>query len=152
MTDRFMNGIIAGTAGAIVMNTFDLLSYWLFRTIRFLDFAAVFIYESKPTFWWDTIFALLVQIVFSATLTLFFIYLLPYLKVNNYLFKGLLFGGSSWFIIYTIVKIYKIPLLYNTPWQTTTSNIFTSAIFGIVVIMVIKWLYQGKEEWSRVKK
>lgn len=72
-------------------------------------------------------------------------------KVSRYLFKGLLFGGSSWFIIYAIVKMFKIQLLLKTPWQTTTSDLFTSVIYGLIVIITVRWLYQGKEEWSGIK-
>jgi hypothetical protein len=133
------------------MNALDFVSHYFFRTTRYLDYAAIFIYGRKPGFWWDTLLALLVEITFNCTLTLFFIYLLPHLKTGNYLFKGVFFGGSCWFIINVFGIVFRVPLLYRIPWQTTTSDLLTSAIFGFIVIITIRRLYQGKEEWSEAK-
>ena len=84
MRDRFINGIIAGVVGSLGKDSLDLLSYGLFRTTRYLDFAGVFIYGNKPTFWWDSILAFLVEIIFACNLTILFIYLLPYLNLYRY--------------------------------------------------------------------
>lgn len=41
--DRFYRGVIAGTVGGIIMNIWDLFSYYVldFADLRYLDWAAV---------------------------------------------------------------------------------------------------------------
>jgi hypothetical protein len=134
------------------MNAIDLLDFsFRFTPIRYIDFSSVFLYAHKPEFWWDTILAGIVQIIFACALTVIFIYILPFINTRRYLIKGAGYGLVSWFIIFAIASIYKIPIISGLPWQTATNNAVGSVVYGLVMVEVIRRFYGGKEEWGGQK-
>lgn len=149
LKDRFSMGVIAGFIGTIAMDALDLLAYFLhFDRALLLDFASGLLYAHKPTFWGEYVLAELAHIFFSCSLAVIFIYLLPFIKTRRHLLKGAFFGLFSWFLIYSVAIIYKIPDLTRIPWQEATSNFLDSAVFGLLVSETIRRLYKGREEWS----
>lgn len=138
--DRFTMGFLGGTIGAVVMNILDYVSYYVFHfsRIRFLDYAAVVIYGSYPTSLKDTVFALIVQILFTAMLSIVFAYLFPVISGRNYLFKGWIFGIMAWFAIYAVGMLFDLPMFERILTNTAISHFIISSIYGIVLAISLK--------------
>jgi len=132
--DRLLRGFIAGVAGGVVMDVFNLASYYLgIAELRFLDWSALVIYGAKPVSIAESIFALIAHLVFTGTLGIIFAYLLTFITSTNYLFRGALFGSAMWFLLYGISLLYKIEGTVPLHVDTAASDFICAIIFGLVL-------------------
>lgn len=140
MNEKLIRSFVAGVIGGIVKDLADFISYYLVHlsNYRYLDFAAQILYGRKPGFWWDTIFAQFIELIFCGLLGILFYALIPEQTNKNYLVKGWLFGVSIWLFLCTMGMVYKIPYFTKTPWQTTNSDFLTSSLYGIILAWTLR--------------
>jgi len=67
MSDKFTKAFIAGLGASIIMNLFNFISFYVlhFSSVRYLDYASIALYGSKPESFLAAAFAQLAQILFS---------------------------------------------------------------------------------------
>ncbi|SFH03121.1 hypothetical protein SAMN05660649_03573 [Desulfotomaculum arcticum] len=137
--DRFTKGFTAGIIGAIAMNIWDFLSFYVFRlsTDLYLDWAAILIYGQRPTTLFGTVFALAGQILFSGLMGIAVAYILTYITSRHYLIKGALIGFALNFLFYAIPIAYRMPVLSQNPAPTAFSHMVGSVLWGIVLVQVL---------------
>jgi hypothetical protein len=133
LDEKLIRSFVAGVIGGIVKDIVDFIFYYLlhFGNYRYLDFAAQILYGTKPHFWWDSIFAQFIELIFCGFLGVLYYVLIPKETNKHYLIKGWLYGVSIWLFLCTMGMIYKIPYFTKTPWQTTNADFITSSIYGI---------------------
>jgi len=140
LRDRFTRGLIGGIVGGIVMNIFNLFSYYLgIAELRYIDWAAVVIYGTKPENMIETVFALVGQIIFAGVLGIIFAYLIIFVSSTNYLLKGAVFGAVIWFLLYGISLLYKIESTIPLHFDTAASDLVGSIIFGVILSKILHW-------------
>lgn len=144
LRDRLMKGFLAGVTGGVIMNIFDFSAFYLkLEELRFLDWAAIVFTDSMPHGFAETAFALLVQIVFSGMLGIFFAYTIPKLTSRNLLLKGWLFGIAVWFVLYGLLLLFEIPGIIPFNFKTSISDFVIASIFGIVMAETLRILDKG---------
>ncbi len=142
MDDKLLQGFLAGVAGGVVKDLLDFFLYGVvrFTNYRYLDFAAQILYGHKPTFWWDTLFAQFIELIFCGLLGALFIKAIPDAAAKNSLFKGWIFGVTIWLFLCSMGVIYHVPYFTKTPWQTANSDFITSSAFGICLSIALRYL------------
>jgi hypothetical protein len=152
LKDKLTIGFIEGIIGGVIMNLFDLILvgfHW--ADVRYIDYAAVFIFGNKPVFWFDTVLALLVHVIFTGLLGIVFAYLMDYISSKYYLLKGGYYGAVAWFTFYVIAFLHKVPLFIKTSWPTAVSDLVSSIVYGLVLAETLRRLmqkYLGTKEWK----
>jgi len=141
LDDRFTRGFIAGLIGCIPSIIFNQVMYLLkISKLRYLDFASVFVYGQKSAGTLEELFAALITIFFTSTLGIIFIFLIAAISTQNIVFKGLLFSAGSWFLIYSVVILFKIPEINNVDLLTAISNLIGATIWGISLVYSLLWI------------
>ena len=140
--DRFTNGVISGTIASIIQNLLTFISYYLlhFAKIRYLDYASEMLYGHFPKNFIETVFAQMGQILFDGFLGIIFAMVVPLIKKENFLFKGWYYGATSWFLIFSLGILFKIPSLHHPAWQTVVSNFFSASVYGLVLAFTFRKL------------
>ncbi|MCO1602423.1 hypothetical protein [Desulfosporosinus nitroreducens] len=143
--DKFYYGMISGLVAGTVQNTLNLTIFILGVTsLRYLDWTSIMIYGHKPVTILDGLFALINQLGINATIGIIFAYALPLLGFEHYLLKGMVMGIGAFQFTYFITFLFKIPDLIIIPTYTAISNFTTSAIFGIILALLVKkWVYSS---------
>lgn len=142
--DRFTNGVISGIVASIIQNLLGFISYYLlhFAQARYLDFSSEMLFGHFPENFIETIFAQLGQIIFDGFLGIIFAMLVPLIQKENFLFKGWYFGATSWFLIFSLGILFKVPSLHHPAWQTVVSHFFSASAYGIVLAFTFRKLEQ----------
>lgn len=140
--DKLTRGFMAGTFGGIVMSILSYFSIKLdFAELHHIDWPALIIFGHQTTNTVETIFALLIQLIFTGSLGIIFTYLVAQLFTSaNYLFKGWLFGVMSWFTIYVIAFFTKIPELVPLDTGTAISDFISASVYGLVLAETVRRL------------
>lgn len=133
--DRTFRGLLAGTTGAVVMNSLNLIFYYLLdlTEIRFLDWAGIAMLGSRPTTKPAIIYALIIQILWTGSLGVLFCYLIPKITSQGYLIKGWLYAFLITFIFRWIIVLYNVPLLANVSFQTSLINTLSASTWGLIL-------------------
>jgi len=140
LRDRLTRGLIGGIIGGIAMNIVSLVSYYLgIAELRFIDWAAVVIYGTKPQNIIEAIFAMIAQIIHAGVLGIIFAYLITLVSSTNNLLKGALFGSVMWFLLYGISLLYKIEATIPLHFDTAASDLVGSIIYGLVLAKTLHW-------------
>jgi len=152
LKDRFANGFIAGFAGAVSMNIFNMIGHYL-HTVKdhYYDFSAVLLWYKPAGTTGEIIVSLTVQLFFTALLGTIFAYLTPYLNKKYYLFKGASFGLTWWFSFYTVTTLLKLPAVGEHTLAGSTTNGIGSAIYGIVLAYLFG-LLDNKDELESIEE
>ena len=140
--DRTFRGIIAGIAGGISMQVWDLFSYYFlkFGTFRYLDWAAMMLYGEPPENFYETIVSLATQIIWAGFLGTFFAFVIPKISTRGYLLKGAFYGFITFFIIYAIPVLFQVPHLKITGPNTQFTHLIGSLIYGTITALTLHWL------------
>lgn len=137
MKDRFVRGLIAGILAGIPTMIVNLVIYGLhLTTLRFLDFGVIFLYGRRITGLRETIFAGFITLMFYGGLGIFYAYLITWLRNSHYWLKSLVYGAGTWFIIYAITLLYKVPNLIYIPFKTAVSNFIVACLWGLLLGLV----------------
>lgn len=146
MNDKFVNGFLSGTIGAIVMIIINLIAnYFNLVKDRFHDFTAVLLWGRIAKSLGETITASFSHIFFTALLGILFSYLTPYINKRYYLFKGWVYGTTIWFSIYTITTLLKLPNVGEHTLSGSLTNGVSSSIYGIILAFSLSWLDSKNE-------
>ena len=134
MEDRLTRGFVAGLIGGSTMNLLNLLSVYVFHFAKclYLDWAAAMLYGNKATNFIEGIMALIAQVVFTGLLSIGFAHLIPTVTSRNFWIKGWLFGILSWFFIYAVFILFKVPDFGHRSVASVISNFVTASVYGIV--------------------
>lgn len=140
--DRFFRGVIAGTVGGIVMSIWDLLSYYVldFADLRYLDWAVVMIFGSRPSDTPEFILALATHLVWASFLGIIMALLFPVVTSRGDLFKGGYFGFVTGFILYAIPVLFKVQHLEFTTLGSATSHMIGGLMWGVTTAYVLRLL------------
>ena len=147
LRDRLVRGFIAGLVAGIAMNIFNLSSYYLgIAELRYLDWGAVVIYGLRPENVIEAVFAQIAQLLFVSNLGIIFAYLILFIGSVSLLFKGWLYGGLTWFLLYGITLLYKVEATIPLHFDTAASDFIGASIFGLVLAWVLGWLDDRVEQ------
>lgn len=146
--DRFTKGFIGGALAGITMVIPNYLLYVLdINRLRYLDWAAVLIYGSKPNTIGETVFAEMGHIFFAGLLGIIFVFLIPKLfSSSNFYTKSLIYSIFVWFGVYTLAIMFKLPFL--TPFLTkvtlgsAVSNLFGAITYGLVIAWILSTFFE----------
>ena len=139
--DRFIRGLLAGIIAGIAMDTIDLIGYWLkLDQARYLDFAAVIAFGKTASSWMETILSLIIELMFKGLLGVLFVFLIPKIKSKYLIIKAILFGTTTWFIIYSIIVLSKATKFPKVDAGVALSHLINSSVFGIVLTLTLYWI------------
>lgn len=139
--DRFVRGFAAGIVGGIVQNVFDVISNLMkIDELTFFDWAGIAIYGSKPNNLLEYSVAIFGQFLFAGLLGIIFAYFIPQVTSKNIIIKGVIFGLTTWFVLFIIPLLFKIKELMETHAISSASDAVTALIYGFVVALTLNWL------------
>lgn len=140
--DRTFRGAIAGIAGGILMDVWDLFSHYYlhFGSFRYLDWAAMMIYGEPPENIYETIVSLITQVLWAGFLGIIFSFLILKITSRGYLIKGAFYGFMVCFIIFSIPVLLRVPHLYQTGPNTQFAHVIGAVIYGITTAAVLHQL------------
>lgn len=133
--DRFTRGFISGFIANLCLLIWDFFSYYVIRftDLRLLDFAGQLLNGHPPKALPDLIFAQVSQILFASTMGSVFAYVIRYVEDRNLALKSCLFSLGIWFVTYAVFSLAQVPLQEKVGWQTSFSDFFGAAIYGVVL-------------------
>lgn len=138
MRDRFVNGLIAGAIAGLVMDIIDLIGYVLkIDNVRYLDFAAIIAFGKTASNFGEFIIGLLVALGFQAILGSIFAFLILNIKSKYIYIKGIVFGISVWFIIYSLIIMFKATQFPKADLSDAISHIINTAAYGVVLAFML---------------
>ncbi|MFW5972274.1 MAG: hypothetical protein ACOCRL_02180 [Bacillota bacterium] len=138
MKDRFTAGFIAGSLAGIISSSVNfLLMLFNFGTLRYIDFAGILIYGRKPLNFQEDLFAYIGFIIFSGLLAELFVYLIKFTGNSYYWFKSALFGTGSWFFIYAVSLLFKMPFLRRISFNSSINNFISSLVYGLLIGYIV---------------
>lgn len=141
MDDRLTIGFLAGLAGGVMMNVISLTSYYADITgLRYLDWAAIAIYGTRPVNLAEAVFALVVQIFFVGILGVLFAYLIIIITSRNILLRGWLFGVAVWFSLYGITLLFHVQETIPVRLDTALTDFVGASVYGLVLALTLRWL------------
>ncbi|EEG79074.1 hypothetical protein [Dethiobacter alkaliphilus] len=141
MKDRFSNGFLAGFLAGIVPVVINFSGRALdLTTIVWSDFIALFIFGSMTTEGAaELVFAVSVLTVFLGVLGgIFARYILPSLNSQRHLFKGLLFGTTSWILFFSIPYLFQLPDLDEVALKSAMTNFISASLWGLTMAYILK--------------
>lgn len=140
--DRFTRGLIAGTAGGIIMNIGDFFSYSIlhYSNLRYLDWASILIFGGRPNNSLETLFSLIAQLFWSGFLGVIFSFITPAITSRGYLLKGAFWGFISGFLIYAVSVLLSMPHYNDLTTGTAVNQIIWGIIWGISMAYFLKLL------------
>ena len=139
MKDKFYNGLLYGVLAGVILNIFNLVSYYFdVISLRYLDWMAILLYGTKPYNALDGGFALLMQIGLCGILGVLFVYILPVIGFEHHSIKGMVFGLSVFQTTYIVTTLFRVPELVYIPPYTAMGNSLGSALFGAILAVLIK--------------
>lgn len=143
MQDRFTSGFTAGIIGMLAATIPDVSAYALgISASRYLDVAGILLWGDAPHATWEAVFGWLATLGFCGLLGVVFVYLLPYLGSEHAMFKGIVYGIASWFMIHTVGALYKVPLLAKSTPYTLVTHLITATVYGAVLGYFLLWADQ----------
>jgi hypothetical protein len=137
-------GSVAGTIiNFIQILLIDVLKFGQFR---FMDYAGIMVYGRRFHTFVENLFAFFIQVGFSASLGVLFVLLLDGVSTKNLFLKGMYFGVFVWYFIFALVLLYKVPYLLVLTFEGGVENFLSSIIFGAVLAVAFRILYQKNWE------
>ncbi|ATW25789.1 hypothetical protein [Candidatus Formimonas warabiya] len=140
MDDKFIDGVIAGAIAGLIKNTPDLLFHNLLNITgkSFWDYANIIATGRHPHGLIEQIYSFFFEIVFSISVGLIYIFVIPYLRTKYNLLRGAIYGAMVWFAIRAWVTAFHIEPLMQEDQSTMIVNSILSILFGII----LEWLLQ----------
>ncbi|PKM83046.1 MAG: hypothetical protein CVU89_02655 [Firmicutes bacterium HGW-Firmicutes-14] len=137
--DRFKRGLAAGVAGGILMNIWDLTSYYILGLAkeRYLDWASIFVFGDLPRNIPEAVYSQLTQLLWVGFLGIVFAYLIPFINSRDYLLKGAFFGFITGFVIYALPVAFKVPYLSRAEFGTVVSHFVGGVTWGTSMAYIL---------------
>ncbi|MGE5549432.1 MAG: DUF6789 family protein [Bacteroidota bacterium] len=149
MKDRVIQGFIAGIVGWLPTFIFSMTVYTGFHLtrIRFMDFGGVLAFSHRPHGFVEALFSESIVLFHMAGLGILYAMVMNVIANPHPLLKGGIFGGLSWFIIYTVVNVFRVKGIYGvTDFETAVLNLIGSIIWGITLGGAFSFLTQKHGE------
>lgn len=125
MDDRFLRGYIAGISGGIVMTLTSVLFFSLGITpSRLIDRVGIIFLGYVPTTILDQLVCLTIQLGHAAVMGILFTYLVTIIGSKYLKLKGSTLGAITWFTIFSVGSLFKLPLFYNLPGLAVAAKSF----------------------------
>lgn len=140
--DKYIMGIISGTTAWLPTFLWNIPTYKLgISNLRYLDFASVLIYGHFSEYKLEEFFALVVTILWFASLGVIFTYFIGHQFI---ILKAIGFGTGVWFVSYATTLLFKVPELNDITLGTAFCNLVGSIIFGFTLGLMVRWLKRSK--------
>jgi len=136
--DRLTRGFYGGLAAAVLQNAWSFLAYVLgLTTLRMADWSAIVILgRGGPFSTSEILLGLTGHLIWSGILGIVFVYLIPHVTHRHLTLKGLLFGWSVWFFIYSLTLLFKVGPTLNLPLKTPVSDFIGATIYGLALAWI----------------
>ena len=143
--DPFWAGCKAGFIAALVKNLVDYLLILIhLAKNQYLDYASFVLYNHRPTFWFDGLFAGIGETIFAIILGIVFVYLLDKIGWEKPLLKGFLYGVIIWAFLYTLGHVFRLSIFLLVKWPDVIIDFFTSSLYGIILALYLQFTYKAK--------
>lgn len=141
LNDRLAMGLLAGLTAGVAMNVVNLTAFYSgIGELRYLDWAAIVIYGTRPVSFAEAVFALMAQIIFVGLLGVVFAYLIRAISSRNLLLRGWLFGAAVWFSLYGITFLFNVQQTIPVRLDTALNDFVGASVFGLVLAAVLRRL------------
>lgn len=142
MRDRFMRGAVAGLIGGIALTAVSLffIAVLGFGSLRFFDIAGLIIYGRRPVSLPEILFAEFGHLVVSSGAGVLYAFLVKAVSSRYYIIKGVAVGIATWFSVYSITTLFRVPHLTRISLNSSLSNLISSVVFGVVMAATLGWL------------
>jgi hypothetical protein len=146
INDKLTRGFLAGTIAGIAQSFITIPAYSLGRTkLRWLDFASIIVFNKRPKNKGQAVYCEIMTLGWAGLLGIVYTYALPKVRERNHRFKGILYGMSSWFSIYSIVQLLDVGKLMKPDRNTVLVHGIAAAVWGLVMDESINRL----EHWTQ---
>ncbi|MCK8818011.1 hypothetical protein MWH28_11650 [Natroniella sulfidigena] len=145
--DRTYRGLFAGIISAIIMNSLNLILFYIFNLteIRFIDWTSLVMLGRIPDSTFEIIYILIIQILWTGSLGIFFCLSTPYSGSQGHILKGGLYAFLLTFIFRSIAILYQIAPLNDISATTSLINVTSAFLWGIILAAILDRLEQKKE-------
>lgn len=134
LKDRVFVGFISGIIAAVVADIANWIIYYInFTDIRFLDWASIILLGQQAGGFFQIAIMQICQLVWDGVLGIVFSMIIPIIKSNGIIFKGILFSFMLLFIFRAVTVLFALQPLKVISFETFLSNVFCSIIWGILM-------------------
>lgn len=139
LNDRFARSLVAGLISSIVLFSLNMFSYYVihFSKRRFINWASILIFGRKTTNIAEEIISSISQIGFATGLIILVSNFAIKERSKNYIWKGLLVGLASWFIISALSYMIGIEKILSIDANSAVSFMISSSIWGILSAWIL---------------
>lgn len=139
MKDRVIVGFIAGVMAATAADIANWILFGInFANIRFMDWASVIFLGHLPGSLAEIIVTQATQIVWDGIMGVIFVLLLPKIKSDYLIAKGVMYAITLLLAFRAITVLFGVPPLKDLPLATFLSNILCSIVWGVIVALVTR--------------
>ncbi|MHB9094878.1 MAG: hypothetical protein ACYC21_09400 [Eubacteriales bacterium] len=140
LNDRFTRGFLAGIIATIPSIMVNLAGHYYYHTMLYQDFANILIYGHLTSPLINKVLASFATFLFMGVLGGLFAFLIKWGSSKNIAFKGIIYGAFTWFSIYAIIVLFKVPEFMHIPFKTAFVNFMGGSLWGITLGYVLRWL------------
>jgi len=137
--DRTFRGFIAGFFGALAMDAWSLLSFYLVNLTeqRYFDWGAMIVLGDLPQNLLEIIIGLTFQLVFSGAMGVVFAFILVPMTSYGIVWKGALFGFLLTFLLYAMAAWVGLDQFTSNNAGTVISESIGGLLWGVVTAAVL---------------
>ncbi|WP_408956459.1 DUF6789 family protein [Natroniella sp. ANB-PHB2] len=137
--DRTLKGLFAGIISAIIMNSLDLIFFYIFNLTesRFLDWASLIMLGRIPANNFEVIYTLIIQILWTGSLGIIFSLLIPYLSSQGHILKGVLYAFLLTFVFRAVVVLSDLTPLNNISTTTSLTTVIFAIVWGVTLATIL---------------
>ncbi|TCL76881.1 hypothetical protein EDC14_1001166 [Hydrogenispora ethanolica] len=149
--DRFLRGLIAGLIAGFIKDIPDFLprKWFHVKQLDFWDYLGEMALGGMPRNFGGEMVAFLIELGFSIGLgAVFTCIVAPLFPTRHHLVRGVFYGGSCWFILISIIKLYRITELMPKNPITPLSTLAMSVCYGWLVAFIDHRLNSRTESLS----
>lgn len=105
--------------------------------ITFWNYAGYVALGHHPKGFFEDLFALVYEVVFSILIGMIFSYFASWARLRHYLIWGAFYGAIVWFVIRGAVLAFHIEPLRDSLLATSVLNSLDSVLYGIILGYVV---------------
>jgi len=140
--DKITKGFLAGTAGGFTMSVIDLILYYIIRfdDELYLEWGSIVVFGRLPENIGEMIIGQLSKIAFAGFLGVIYFLIMRSQKVKVNLINGTIYGTFSWFIIYGISILFRVPYLTTHSFEAVIATFIGAVTYGVTLAATVKQL------------
>ena len=142
MLDKITKGFLAGTAGGFTMSILDLILYYIikFDDELYLEWGSIVVFGRLPENIGEMIIGQISKITFAGFLGVIYFLFMKRQKIKINLINGTIFGTFSWFIIYGISILFRVPYLTTHSFEAVIATFLGAVTYGVTLTTTAKQL------------